>query len=89
MKGVLKMTDIEQFVKERDEAVLTLNPKMFRVFYLRWMNKGVYTQELPDDDSMIEIAMRKCICCIASATEEQKADASAWLHERGLSAGIE
>ena len=74
---------IKQFIKERDAACLSFDVKTFREFYKRWMDRGVYTESLPDDDMIVEIVMRKCVVWAASATGSQKQTALNWLLERG------
>lgn len=53
--------DIEQFNKERDEAVKSYDVQKFREFYLKWTFKGAYTLPLPTNDKVIEVAMRKMV----------------------------
>ena len=75
---------IKRWVKERDEVVLSLDIERFKAFYTKWQALGVYdpAKALPSDD-ILEIALRKAIVHMESATEEQKNDAAVWLTMRG------
>lgn len=77
---------IKEWVKERDEVVLSYDVERFRAFYEKWKALGVYELDLPDNDFVVEVAMRNMVGMMASATPEQKEDAKQWLLERGFSA---
>ena len=74
----------KQWLKERDEAILTLDIEAFKRFYYKWEKKGIYTVPLPGDE-VIEISMRKCVCGMANPPKDKLAEARAWLSERGYS----
>jgi len=56
--------EFKQWRKERDEAIYTLDVDTFKKFYRKWQKRGVYTEPLPSDE-VIEIFMRKMVCCLA------------------------
>lgn len=72
-----------EFIRERNEAVRSLDVKRFRAFYRKWQRRGVYKMPLPKSREVIEISMRKMVCNIESSTAEEKADAAAWLYRHG------
>ena len=72
---------LKQFVKERDEAVRSLDLDKFKAFYEKWKKKGCYRLPLPSDE-ILERSMRIMILDIKSSTEEEKAAATEWLEER-------
>ena len=65
--------DIEQFNKERDEAVKNYDVQKFREFYLKWTFKGAYA----------EVAMRKMVYHLKSSTAKERLDARRWLEDHG------
>ena len=73
---------LKDFVKERDEAVITYDVETFKKFYNKWHKLGVYDIPLPVD-AVLEISMRKMVYSITSFTEEQRNEAKNWLIERG------
>lgn len=77
---------IKEWVKERDEAVLSYDVERFRAFYEKWKGRGVYQLDLPENNVVIEVSMRNMVGMMASATPEQKEEAKQWLLERGYKA---
>lgn len=78
---------IADFVYERDEAVRTLDVKVFKKFYQKWYKRGVYAKPLPPDD-VLEIVLRKMLFHMASATEAERMNAKAWLMARGMDTNL-
>lgn len=74
-----------QWQKELYDATFSLDVGKFRAFYTKWKIKGVYTENLPVNDIVIEIGLRKIILASAEATRKQKEEARRWLKERGFS----
>lgn len=77
---------IEEYVRERNKAVLSLDVRTFKDFVIRWTKKG----GLPScfiiaDDNVIEIALRQMVLGIADAPEDKIEEARAWLKARGYS----
>lgn len=72
------------WIEERDKVVKTYDVKAFKEFYYKWKRRGLYTLDLPADD-VIEISLRKMVCMMKSATDEEKAEAEKWLIEHGSS----
>lgn len=81
------LTNIEElrktFVEERDAAVKSLDIKVLKTFYQKWLDIGVYEIPLPADDRVVEIAMYKMLYHTASATSEEKQLAKEWLTAHG------
>jgi hypothetical protein len=73
---------IKQWVKDRDEAVLSFDLEKFKAFYRKYQALGVYKGEMPSDRIMA-VAQRKMVLQIESATEGQKFEAKNWLFKRG------
>jgi hypothetical protein len=74
--------ELRKWVRERDEAVASLDVEVFKKFYEKWKAKGVYTDPLPSDD-VVEISIYKCALHITSIPLEIKNRAAAWLWQRG------
>lgn len=77
--------ECEQWKKERDAAAYSFDVEQFKAFYRKWQKRGVYKDELPDDE-ILEIVMRKMVCALMTDPRKDKlAEARAWLSERGYS----
>lgn len=76
--------EFEQWKKERDAAAYSFDVEQFKAFYRKWQKRGVYKDELPDDE-ILEIVMRKMVCVLADPQKDKLAEARAWLSERGYS----
>ena len=76
--------EFELWIKERDEAIRTLDVEKFKAFYDKWKAKGVYNINLPSD-LVIEITLYKMLYNIKSATDEEKSKAKEWLESKGYS----
>ena len=70
------------WIKERDEAIRTLDVEEFKKFYEKWTKRGFYRNGLPSDE-VIEISLRKMLYHLGNATAEEKAKAEKWLTDRG------
>lgn len=79
---------IKAWEKERDEASISCDVKKFRKFYSKWLAIGMYAKELPKDDRVVEIMMRKMVYHIKSSTEEQKQSAKEWLLAHGCTTSL-
>lgn len=75
--------EIQKWKEERDRIVKTYDVEAFKRFYEKYCQKGFYNIELPADP-VIEISLRKMVCVMESATEEEKEEARQWLKSRGL-----
>lgn len=69
------------WLKERDEAVRSLDIDTFKAFYEKWTKRGFYRNGLPSDE-VIEISLYKMLYNLGSATEQEKEIAEKWLHDR-------
>lgn len=76
----------EEWIKERDEAVLTFDLSKFKAFYRKWQRKGIYTKPLPVDDLVVNIAIRQMALAIKDAPKDKVKEAKQWLVEHGCSA---
>lgn len=74
---------IAQFVKERDEAILSLDLDTFREFYKKWASKGVYDPYFMPPDEILEISLYKMVLAIKSAPPDKREIAKRWLIDRG------
>ena len=79
--------EFKQWLKERDEAVLSLDIDKFKAFYLKWQKSMYENRPLPSDE-ICEISMRKCVCALANPPADKLAEARAWLSARGYSWGM-
>ena len=74
---------IKQWVKDRDEAVLSFDIDKFKAFYRKYQALGVYEKGKMPSDRVLAIAQRKMVLQITSATPEQRLEAMNWLFKRG------
>ena len=79
------MNWMKLWIKERDEAVRSLDVEKFKECYKKWRARGYYDMPLPSDDRVIEVSMRKMMFHSNSFSEQEKADAKKWLEDRGFS----
>ena len=70
---------LPEWMKERDEAVLSFDVEKFKAFFHKWTIKGFYSMPLPD--VLADVTMYQCVLALAKATEEEKERARAWLRE--------
>ena len=80
--GKLKMINteafIKSFVKERDEALLSMDVKRIREYAKK------YHVPCPKKDEVVLAGAAKAIRHLTNATQEQKAAAEKWLLEHGF-----
>lgn len=76
------MNSFDEYVKDRDEAFLSLDETKIRDF----MQK--YGIPEPEDDEVLWIGVHKIITVIRSATDEQVERSKKWLQDHGYHAGI-
>lgn len=72
------------WLKERDEAIRTLDVERFKEFYLKWQARGFYKMPIPSDE-VVELSLRKMLYHLGNATEQGKAYAEKWLYDHGSS----
>lgn len=84
MPIIMNEETMNQWLKERDEAVLSLDVEKLKAFYLKWQKSGIYDEQLPSDE-VLEISMRKSICGLADPPKDKLAEAKEWLKKRGYS----
>ena len=73
---------ITKYKKERDEAVRSLDVIKFNNFCKRWGS------DVCPNDRVTEIAMRKMLYHLKSATEAEKKQAKEWLESRGYTTDV-
>lgn len=74
----------KEWLRERNEALRSLDVAKFRAFYRKWQRRGFYSELMPKDDKVIEIMLRKSICMASeNFTEEEVEEAKKWLKDRG------
>ena len=78
----------EQFCKERNAAVMSFDVPKFRAFYQKYRDMGWYDLDLPDNDLIVEVIMRKMACNITKLPIETRIEAKQWLAQRGFSSDI-
>lgn len=76
------MTEKERYVKERNEAIFSLDREKIETF----MRK--HNINTPKDDMAFWAGIYKGICCIQNAPADLVVQARAWLLERGMYPGI-
>ena len=76
------MTDITMFVKERNEALFSLDRKTIEAYYRK---RGL---SCPKDDTLFWAIVYKCICEITSSPADVLAQARDWLASHGMQPGI-
>jgi hypothetical protein len=76
------MTVIEQFVKERNEALFSLDRKKIETYFAK------YGEPLPDNDIVFWAMVHKCICNIKNAPGDLVKESTTWLLAHGMSPSI-
>ena len=74
------MTMLEAFVKERNEALFSLDPKKIEAYMIKYGE----TEIAQTPDVVFWASVYKAICSIKDAPEAIS-KAKAWLHEHGMS----
>ncbi len=75
------MTMLEDFVKERNEALFSLDRKKIEAYLIKYGETAIC--QAPD--LVFWAAVYKAICHIKDAPEAIVSKAKAWLHEHGMS----
>lgn len=76
------MTDIKEFVRERNEVLFSLDQAKILRYYEKW---GI---PKPPNEKVFWGAVYKAICNIPDAPEELVEKAKNWLGENGMSTKI-
>lgn len=74
----MKEIDIKRFVKERDEALLSLDKTKILAFYKK------YGLPYSKNEKVFWATVYKCIFHINASTAQQKLDAQYWLIKNGF-----
>lgn len=72
-----------QWIKERNDAVLSMDLKKFKAFIKKWQAEGLYTMPVPDNDMILSITMHQMVLAIEDAPEGKKILARLWLIDHG------
>ena len=75
-------TECATFVRERDEAMLSLNEETIRANSRKW-NGGV--DSLPKDRLTFWVTVHKTITACTGISIEKRAESKIWLEDRGFS----
>lgn len=75
------MTMLEAFVKERNEALFSLDRKKIEAYMIKYGE----TEIAQTPDVVFWASVYKAICGIKDAPEAIVSKAKAWLHEHGMS----
>lgn len=80
-----KAAKYNQWSEELHAAIETLDVSIFRKFYKKWTEAGIYENGIGErlDDEVWEISIRKMAVNLPRISPETKAKAEAWLTERG------
>ena len=76
------MVDIQQFLKERDEAMFSLDKSKILAYCQK------YQVPLPKSELAFWAGVHKCIYSVRTATPEQKENSKQWLLQHGFSLEI-
>ena len=76
---------LEEYIKERDDAVLSLDLDKFKAFAKKWIDKGILPPyfELEDDDDLAKATMFKIILGLEDAPADKVEAAKTWLVNNG------
>lgn len=80
--------NFNQWLKERDAAVRSLDVGKFKAFVLKWQKKGAYLRRPLPSDHVCEITLRKMACNITTMPPDVVKQAREWLQERGYDTKI-
>jgi hypothetical protein len=69
---------LEMFTRSRNEALLSLNEKKIRQFYMFWNS-----EDLPQDPEIFWRGVHKCITGCADLPKEFRQRSKFWLNTRG------
>ena len=69
---------VASFVKERNEALFSLDPDRIKAYFNKQGAK------MPEDDVVFWAIVYKCICHITSAPAELVYQAKDWLYSHGM-----
>ena len=78
------MTMLEAFVKERNEALFSLDRKKIEAYMIKYGE----TEIAQTPDTVFWASVYKAICGIKDAPEAVVNKATAWLHEHGMSPNL-
>ena len=82
--GKIDMTMLEDFVKERNEALFSLDRKKIEAYMIKYGE----TEIAQTPDNVFWASVYKAICGIKDAPEAIVSKAKAWLHEHGMSPNL-
>lgn len=80
---------LKQYVKERDDAVLSLDLDKFKAFAKKWIDKGILPYSfINHSDDIIKATMFKIILGLEYAPEDKAEAAKTWLIDNGYRPSI-
>lgn len=80
----IDMTMLEAFVKERNEALFSLDRKKIEAYMIKYGE----TEIAQTPDVVFWASVYKAICGVKDALEAIVSKAKAWLHEHGMSPNL-
>lgn len=83
--GIKSMEDLLNYVKERDEAVKTMDTEVMKAFIRKYSPECF---EMPED-YVLEVTMRKMAVHSTNLDVNTRVEAFRWLLERGFDFSLE
>lgn len=80
--------NLDLWIQERDEAILSFDINKFKEFYEKWEKRGFYNIALPENDKVLEISLRKMVIIMKNPPKDKLEEAKKWLREHGCSETI-
>ena len=74
----------DQWIKERDEVILSFDAEKFKEHYKKWYKEGVYAFPLPTDDFIIAASMRQAVLGLKDPPKDKAEEARKWLADHGM-----
>lgn len=81
LRTSLSLSSLEAFVKERNEALFSLDRKKIEAYMIKYGE----TEIAQTPDVVFWASVYKAICGVKDAPEAIVSKAKAWLHEHGMS----
>lgn len=80
---------INQYVRERDQAVSTFDLATFRKFLMKWQKEGMFPFDVSKiTKPVLEITMYKMAVHSINIAPEKRKQAEKWLLDHGYDLGI-
>ena len=84
-----KMKLLKEYIKDRDDAVLSLDLDKFKAFAKKWIDKGLLPNSFINcSDEVIKSTMCKIVLGLKDAPEDKVEAAKTWLIDNGYRPNI-